>query len=216
MGFSKRLISALAVFVLLAAACSDDGGVDQATVDSVVDDITDDSTDNSDDPPADDPPADDPPADDPPADDPPADDPPADDPPEDPGIEVTSACVFFRHYSNSSFEGFPYHATIIVNTTAAGDSIEATHALSTEAHFTTGADGGGNGFDVNWPIQGPGDVDFPSEILIDGVDVMGTLVSDFFEGQTGFVAAAAEFTDEWIVPDPCGFDIFLPVGNTLG
>ena len=204
MGFTKRLISALAVFVVLAAACGDDGDVvDQDVVDSVVDDLIDDS-------------ADDPPADDPPADDPPADDPPADDPPEDPGIEITSACVFFHHYSHPDFEGFPYHATIIANTTGMGDAIEATHALGTEAHFTSSGDGADGGFDVNWPIQAPGDVDFPSAITIDGEDVMGSLVSDFFEGQTGFVAAASEFTDEWVVPDPCGFDIFLPVGNTLG
>ncbi len=210
MGFTKRLITALTVLVVLAAACSDDGGVDADAVNAALDDLASDSTDTSDDPPAE---TEDPPAE---TEDPPAEteDPPAET--EDPGLEVVSACVVLRHYSSEMWPGFPYHASIVVNTTTQGGGIIVTHNVENEALFTSGSDGAGAGFDVNWPVSAPGQVDLPSSIEVDGVEMIDTLVNDHFGSQNSFVAAASDFTDEWELPDPGPFDVPIPDGNTIG
>lgn len=205
---AKRFLIALATLALFAGACSDDT-VDQATVDSVVDDITSDAPEDPPEEPVDPPAA---------ADDAPADD---GDPPEESDetpteLGVSSACLLLRHYSSASWPEYPYFASLIVNITTAGGGIIVTHDMVNEAFFTASADGGAAGFVVDWPVEAPGPVSLPSSIKVDGVELIDTVVNDHLEGQDSFVAAASEFTDEWIVPAPCGFDVSIPDGNTLG
>lgn len=210
MGSMKRLFTVLSVFVLLAAACSDDGGVDAGAVNEALDDIQSDGSDTPADPPDE---AEDPPEE---TEDPPEE---TEDPPEEteePEFEVLSACILLRHYSSDLWPEYPYFASLIVNTSTKGGGIIVTHDMVNEARFTSGADGSGAGFDVNWPVEAPGPVAIPSSIEVDGVELIDVLVNDHLDGMNSFVAAASDFTDEWIVPDPCTFDVSIPAGNTLG
>jgi hypothetical protein len=192
MGSIKRIIGALAIVLVVAAACSDDS-VDQAQVDDVVDDLlegsTDDSATNSDEAPAE---SEDPPVD---SEEPPAE---SEEPPAPIAAVPEDNCVILRHYQATGlFDTAPYYVTVTTQIDVTDDD-QVTVTMPGDVEFDLGVwptdDVEGIGqVDVNFPVFGPGPVDLP-DVMVNG-ESLG-LADLFWGGNTSFVAAGADVRDE--------------------
>ncbi|MEZ5247555.1 MAG: hypothetical protein R2707_20875 [Acidimicrobiales bacterium] len=182
-----RIVGALAVVLVIAAACSDDA-VDQVQVDDVVDDLLDEGAETST-PESEDPPSD-------------AEEPPAE-PEEPPAVVVAEPednCVILRHYQATGlFDTAPYYVTVTTRIDIVEDD-EVTVTMPGDVEFDLGVwptdDVEGIGqIDVNFPVFGPGPVGLP-EVMVNG-EPLG-LADLFWGGNTSFEAAGADVRDEEI------------------
>lgn len=186
-----RVLCALVALSLVAAACGDDGSVDQDTVDSVLDDGGDDAADDSGDDMADDS-----------ADDADGDD-MADDGGDDGSVPVAATpsdhCVVLHHYQEPTlFPEAPYYVSVFTDIEiTADDVVEVTMPNGEDFELLTRVSDGEaiGGIDVFFPVFGPGQVELP-QITINGEPL--DLSTMYWEGNTGFVAAGAEVRDEEI------------------
>jgi len=210
----SRIAAALMVAAVIAAGCGDDGGVDQATVDSVVDDLIDESTAQPDNSDAEDPSevVEDPPVE--------TEDPPVvDDVP--PAPMPVDNCVILRHYQAEGLFEAPYYTTVTTLIDLTGDE-EVTVVMPDDNEFslsvwpTDDVDGVGQ-IDIDFPVAGPGDVILP-QIFVDGEPIHPELQANFWDGNTSFVAAGADIRDEEIYPTPaCNMGYMVQVDpSTLG
>ena len=212
MGYTKRMLAVFTVLVVVAAACSGDPEEDQAIVDEIVDDLIEESADPPDPEPDPDPETGT-------ETDEPETTPEVVDPEPEPDPEpdlpiVQDNCVILRHYQAVGVFDAPYYVTV---TTAIDltDEDEVTVVMPDGNEFEFGVwstdDDGPGQIDVDFPVFAPGDVVLP-EIYVNGEPIHPDLQTEFWDGNSSFVAASSEIRDEEIYPTPpCTQPYFIQV-----
>ena len=117
----------------------------------------------------------------------------------DPAPVPEDSCVLFRHYQATGLFDAPYYTTVMVLIDLTGEE-EITVVMPDGREYdlsvwpTDDVNGIGE-IDVNFPVDGPGDVVLP-EIYVDGEAIHPDLQANFWDGNDGFIAAASEIRDE--------------------
>ena len=139
---------------------------------------------------------------------------PEPEPEPEPPVQVTQGCLLLRHYSGFEWEEYPYHGLILLDLAEATEGVlETMYDLPSSVRFY-GNEDGTSGIQIEFAVAAPGETMLPS-VMLDGVSLDEFMIESL-DGMSSFIAAASDFTDEYIEPIPCPMPIFIPAGNTLG